>query len=184
MHNEIEILMSMVFDGEATPAEAAQVRAHLTTCAACSESWQRWQVLDTCLASAPPLIPPPDFVASVMARLGERRRRRSRSRWFGSGMVLASALVLVGFWLIVAALLWWGHQHPLEVGIALSSGAQFLSSLTWILRGLGTLFGSVDGVVLKLGAGFGLSLTFALVLLWFWVMSRSPGWVRMPAPMH
>jgi len=184
MHNEIEMLMSLVLDGEATPAETAQVRAHLTTCVTCSETWRRWQALNTCLASASILNPPADFVASVTARLQERHQRRSRSRWFGSGMVLALALVLIGFWLMVAMLVWWGYHHPLEVGVALSSGAQLLSSLTRIFRGLGTLFGSVDGMTLTIGAGCGLSLTFALVLLWGWVMSHSRAWVSAPAAIH
>jgi len=183
MHNEIEMLMSMVLDGEATSAETAQVRAHLTTCASCSEIWRRWQALSTCLASAPVLNPPADFVASVTARLEERRQRRSRSRWFGSGMVLVFGMVLIGFWLMVAALAWWGYHHPLEVGVALASGAQVLSSLARIFRGLSTLFGTVDGMTLTIGAGFGLSLTFSLVLLWGWVMSRSRAWVRAPAVM-
>ena len=175
MHEPFTVLMSLVLDGEATPAEEARLREHLKVCRTCMAVWQQWQALDQHLTAAPVLRPPRDFMTGVTARLEDRRQRRRRSRWFGSGLLAAGGLIMGAFWLCVIGLAGWGWYHPQEVGVIVSVGAQLLSGLSWFLRGIGVLVHSLGTVVFAFGVEFYLCLTGGLGVLWLWVLVRGRG---------
>ncbi|MCX6031688.1 MAG: anti-sigma factor [Chloroflexi bacterium] len=182
MHENYTALMSLLLDREATAAEERELRTHLATCPACALTWDRWRVLDRRLTNAPLLAPPVGFTDRVLARLHERRQRSTWQKWLGSGLVLLWGVLFCGFWLAVAGLIWWGLRHPLEAALVLSTAAQLVSGVSWVLRSVGTVVSSVGTGTLALGVGLSGCLTGCLALLWVWVVGRSRSWVRAAAP--
>jgi hypothetical protein len=95
-----------LLDEELPEAEAAELRAHLGSCAACDAALRRTeetQVLTTALLDA---IDVPAPVERVRARLAERRGgapRQKRSFWVGRSDLAKAALLLLGFSGAVAA---------------------------------------------------------------------------------
>ncbi len=178
MHAKYTALMSLALDQEATHAEMATLREHLSQCEACATTWEQWRLLDCRLTEAPLLAPPQDLAQGVAARLAERQRLRHRRRWIGSSFVAAWALVFSGALLLLALLVGWGIRHPVEVSIVLSAAALLLSSLSWLLRGIGALADALGGTVLGLGVAFWAILTLGLGALWIWVATHGQRWAR------
>lgn len=88
MHREYTQLMSLVLDGEATPAEAQRLREHLDACGACSETWRQWRAIDRRFAATPALAAPVGLAERVIAGLETVELRRRRARWLGAGLLV------------------------------------------------------------------------------------------------
>jgi anti-sigma factor RsiW len=177
MHGKYTGLMSLSLDRETTPGQERELREHLACCAECAFTWDRWRMLDRRLTHVPLLAPAPGFTERVLARLQERRQRRSWQKWLGSGLVLVWGALFCGFWMAVAGLIWWGVRHPLEGALVLSTAARLISGVSWLLRGLGAVIGSVPPDTLALGVGLSACVTVCLGALWLWVVGRSRSWV-------
>ncbi len=173
MHDEYTGLMSVVLDDEATPEQATALRHHVADCGSCAAVWREWRALDVRLAATPALEPPVSLMAGLTARLAAHRAEHHRRRWLASGLVLAWAGMLCVVWLASVVALAWGYSHPVEVGLLLSSGAQIVSSLAWLLRGAQALVGGWGEASWPMVAGCFVSLTACLALLWVWLMMRS-----------
>lgn len=180
MHTEYTLLMSVILDGEAAPAEVRQLETHLAGCASCAAIWAQWQALDKRLAAAPWAPAPADLAAKVAVRLAERDAKKRRSLWLGSGLLVSWLAVLTASLVTVGLLALWGTTHPREVGVLLSALAQLLSGGSRLLRGISTLVGGFSGATAAFGYGLLIAVTGWLALMWFWAMGRSRRWSGLP----
>jgi hypothetical protein len=84
------------FAGRASPSRAAEMRAHLPSCAACRRRYERHLLL----ASLDPRAP--SLEARLAADLGFAPRTRGPSRWGWAPFAVAAATALVLWWPSVA----------------------------------------------------------------------------------
>jgi anti-sigma factor RsiW len=107
-HDRIGALMSDVVEGTATPAQHAEVKAHVATCETCREELAELRAVRDALKSVPPETARPDLGKLVE----ERIHRRSAGRFFGKktlgdrvpfGYLLIVALVAL---VVIVGLLW------------------------------------------------------------------------------
>ncbi len=107
--------ISAYIDGELTPAEQAEFRAHLEHCASCRREEEELRRTSRLIQRlAPPAVP--QGLADAIGELIERQRVPRRSSWPRPALVVATA-VLVVVLVAVPALL--GHRDRLraaEVG--------------------------------------------------------------------
>lgn len=185
MHDRVTILMSLVLDGVATPAEKLRLDEHLATCPSCAAIWKQWQSVDELLSTAPEKVPSHNLTEEILAQLGERRRQSQFLQWLPLGLLVLCVL-WVGFSLLAVVLfVWWPLRHPVDVGVMLSLGAQLLSGVSWFLRGIQMLMsglstiGTVGTVIAWMSC---LTTGGALVALWLWLTQRSSSWARGAVP--
>lgn len=123
--NHVTDRLQRYLDGEAPPAEARDVAAHLRQCPACRGEYAAlaslWQVVDT----AQPVLP----AVSVYPALATRRtwrRERIGSAWMRSGLATAA--------LIAGLVLGLSLARPAATRLAAASAAddetEYLQSLT------------------------------------------------------
>lgn len=172
MHEEYEILMSLVLDGESAAGDAVRLQKHLDECPRCERVWQRWQALHRRFLDAPAIALELDLVPGVEARIAAHHQRRYRSRWVGTGLLLVWAAIFAGFWFGLASLMLWGLRNPQEIGPFASSAAQLLSGMSWYLRGITALAGNLGVPTILVGGGVYLGLTASLVMAWTYVAAR------------
>ena len=117
------------------------------------------------------MAPPPGLAFRVAARIEERSRWHSWTRWLGASLLIA--------WLGIGALallfsvtaVWWGLTRPLQASTVLSAGAHVLSGILWPVRSVEVAFAAA-GLSLWAGIGGYLVMTGALFGLWLWLASR------------
>ena len=173
-HTQYTELMSLILDGEAASDQQGMLRKHLLECPDCAAVWAAWKALDVGFKEEPMLAPPPGLLLRVSARIEERSRWRTWTRWLGASLLIA--------WLGIAALaslfavtaVWWGVTHPLQAGTVLSVGARVLSAILWPVRSMEVAF-AIAGLSPWAGIGGYLVITGTLLGLWFWLASRRPG---------
>jgi|JI10StandDraft_1071094.scaffolds.fasta_scaffold42296_4 anti-sigma factor RsiW len=107
-HDRIGALMSDVVDGSATAEVAAEVDAHVATCATCREELTELRAARAALKGLAPAAAPADLGTTVEATIN----RRSAGRFFGRktlgdrvpfGIILVVALVAL---MVIVGLLW------------------------------------------------------------------------------
>jgi len=173
MHGDYTLLMSLALDGEATPAEESRLQEHLRTCTACAAIWDRWQILDRRLATAPLVAPPADLVAKVMAQVDERELRRRRARWFGSGLLVSwLGVILLGL-AVTATLVILGTRYPQLVRTALAGAFEVIDGIGWLLIGLTTCASNLGAPAIAASVGLLATLTCILGMLWLWIMGHN-----------
>lgn len=83
-HQSAKELFSDYLDGELSPEQTREVKAHLDECAACRAELEALERTLQSLSGLSPLPPPPDFGRKVQQRI----RRRSSGRFFTPETVL------------------------------------------------------------------------------------------------
>lgn len=91
-HNNYHNMMSLALDGLLASDEQDALELHLSTCAACTAAWEAMRQLDILFSRPPVAEPPPDFSASVMARVAAQKS--NERRWIENA-----------FWFVLLALL-------------------------------------------------------------------------------
>lgn len=87
--SDVHERMSEALDRRLPAGEARSFRAHVGTCPACAQEWERWQRIDALFRGAPLAEAPRDLTAQILARL------RPRVPWLPlSASVLALAVGL------------------------------------------------------------------------------------------
>lgn len=178
MHHEFTALMSAALDHEAPPGDVLRLQDHLETCPACAEAWAAWRSMDTYLSTAARLAPPSNFVLRVAARLDERRQKQQRRRWLGSGLLVTWAAIIGVFWLAALGVIVWGSTHPGSVTGWAASGADTVSGVIEVVRGVQGALLSIGFVPISLGLGFYLCVTGLLAVVWLWLMMRKSAWAQ------
>jgi hypothetical protein len=95
--DEMESLLSVYFDGECTPEETAQIRAHLKTCAACRQRLREYAMAREHFPDDFDVSAPADLSANVMAAIRSGRAPQQKRRcgvWKKVLLPLAACLVL------------------------------------------------------------------------------------------
>jgi len=172
-HTQYTELMSLILDDEAAPGQQEMLSKHLLECPDCTSVWEAWQALDAGFKEEPMMAPSSDLALRVAARIEERSRWRTWTRWLGASLLIA--------WLGIAALaslfavtaVWWGVTHPFQAGTVLSAGAHVLSAILWPVRSVEMTFAAA-GLSIWAGIGGYLILTGMLFGLWLWLASRRP----------
>lgn len=82
-------------DGALTPEEAAEIAAHLASCASCREMLDDLVAVRELLRSIPDPLPHPAALPRTLARLQRRRIPRWLAGWAVIGAVAAAALLLL-----------------------------------------------------------------------------------------
>lgn len=120
-HHYFRLLAAAAIDGEVTPSELGELRAHLASCAACRADERAMRSDNAWLASTDAVLAPrPSVRDAVLSAAGERTRQ-TRQRLGGAMAAAATVAVAVG------ALWWVGGRTPLSPGAA-SPGASMSSS--------------------------------------------------------
>ncbi len=172
MHDEYTLMMSLVLDREATPAEAQQLQEHLRTCRSCAATWQRWQIWDRRLVVTPPLTAPIGLVERMAARLDFVELRARRKRWFGRAL-LAGSLGFGG-----AAALWgwlaltWFHASTAPLTGWVSVVAQWIGALLLLSRGAWVAISSLGAPTLAGAVGLLACVTCVLAVSWLRLVPR------------
>ena len=83
-HQSAKELFSDYLDGELSPEQTREVKAHLDECATCRAELEALERTLQSLSGLRPLPPPPDFGRKVQQRI----RRRSSGRFFNPETVL------------------------------------------------------------------------------------------------
>lgn len=100
-HEYFRLLAAAAIDGEVTPGEMLELRAHLATCAACRADEQAMRRDNAWLATAEAVLPPRYAVREAVLRAAQGRPTRLRGLgWVAAGAV-ATLVVAVGaaWWL-------------------------------------------------------------------------------------
>lgn len=95
--DEMESLLSVYFDGECTPEETAQIRAHLKTCAACRQRLREYALARENFPDDFDVSVPADLSANVMAAIRAGRAPQQKRRgcvWKKILLPLAACLVI------------------------------------------------------------------------------------------
>jgi anti-sigma factor RsiW len=171
VHERFTALMALVLDGAATPPERQELNRHLDVCSICAATWHQWQAVDGILSTAPTTAPSHDLAAAVLHNLHTHERSQSASGWLMLGLLTACGLCLTAACLATATALWWAWQHPLAVAMILSSGAQILGRVNWMLERLQAVISSAR----RCGSFADCMLCNGLIFLWVWAGSRSRG---------
>ena len=74
-HQRYIDLISAVLDGEAAPAEAAELMDHLSACPACQAAYEQTLALRDAFLGWEEPEPPGDLAAAVMSRVRQEPRR-------------------------------------------------------------------------------------------------------------
>lgn len=177
-HTEFTMLMSAVLDHEAPPGDQRKLQEHLSGCPACSQTWARWQELNTYLSAAPVVAPPPGFALHMAGRLEAERQRAHRRRWLGSGLLMAWAGSIAVLWLVLLGLVVWGYTHPLDLGRLAASGVQTLSGLADLMNALRSAIEGLGFLPVSLGVGFYVGVTALVAGGWLWLMAHKSAWAQ------
>ncbi|MFQ5858421.1 MAG: anti-sigma factor family protein [Anaerolineae bacterium] len=123
-------LMDRVLDGHDDSERQAALLAHTADCAACLAEWSAIQEAHRLLAAAPPVSPPADFTAKVMAHLS--RRRPVWDSWAGAFALFAGAIVLS----VLAVLSFLGTNPTAELAALLQVGSTLVgwAQAGWEIR--------------------------------------------------
>jgi len=170
-HTQYTELMSLMLDGEAAPGNQEMLRKHLLQCPDCTSVWAAWQALDVSFREEPMLAPPADLALRVSARIEERGRWRTWTRWLGASLLMAWLGIAALVSLFAVTAVWWGVTHPLQAGTVLSAGAHVLSAILWPVRSVEMTFAAA-GLSIWTGIGGYLVVTGLLLGLWLWLAAR------------
>lgn len=91
-HNSYEMMMSLELDGELSREEQRELRAHLASCSACADTWDRMCQLDLMFLHPAEMSPPANLSTQVMARVGAYEAKRRGQPWVVSVLVISSIL--------------------------------------------------------------------------------------------
>jgi predicted anti-sigma-YlaC factor YlaD len=172
-HTQYTELMSLILDDEAASGQQEMLRKHLLECPDCTSVWSAWQALDFSFSEQPMLAPSPDLALRVAARIEERSRWRTRTRWLGASLLIAGLGTAALASLFAVTAVWWGLTHPLQAGTVLSACARVLSAILWPVRSVEMTFAAA-GLSIWAGIGGYLILTGMLFWLWLWLAARHP----------
>ena len=172
-HTQYTTLMSLILDGEAAFGQQEALRKHLMECPDCAAVWAAWQMLDTEFKEQPMMAPPPGLALQVAARIEERSRWRTWTRWLGASLLIAWLGIAVLALLFAVTVTLWGLTHPMQAGTVLSAGAHVLSGIFWPVRSMEMVFASA-GLSLWAGIAGYLIMTGILLGLWLWLAARRP----------
>ena len=172
-HTQYTELMSLILDGEVAPGQQEVLRKHLLECPDCTSVWAAWQALDVSLREEPTLAPSSDLALRVAARIEERSRWHTWTRWLGASLLISWLGIAALALLFAVTAVWLGVTHPLQAGTVLSAGAHVLSAILWPVRSVEVVFATA-GLSLWAGIGGYLVLTGILLGLWLWLASRRP----------
>ena len=121
-HQRYIDLISAVLDGEAAPAEAAELMDHLSACPACQAAYEQTLALRDAFLGWEEPEPPGDLAAAVMSRVRQEPRRAPRRRsvplYLRRFAAAAACLALI---LLGARLLPLQPAPSPEEGVALAS---------------------------------------------------------------
>jgi hypothetical protein len=121
----------------------------------------------------PSAVPSRDLVAEVSLRLRRHAPVDRELGWLPVGLLVLGILSATTSCLAIAWLLWWGWHHPLEVAAILSSGAEALSGVSWVLEGMETVIRALDGLGLAASLGIGVICCGSLFVLSIWMLSHT-----------
>lgn len=161
-------MMSSRLDARLDSARLTEMDRHLERCVACRKRWEVFRLMSTRFESASDVLPPPEFTANFLARLGSAPvlSPTKSPQWVLPSVVggLSGALTLLVL-LLASISLWSAFSHPGLAGKVIS-GAKLLTTVLsattkafWF--GLSSLDGA--GIILALISG---SIGLILVLLW------------------
>lgn len=96
-HADIKTDLDAFLDGELDPARAAQVKIHLSECAACRKQVQEWELVRSAFFKPAAVKAPADFTVRVMEAIEARRPADLRSilRWLVPSSSIALAALFV-----------------------------------------------------------------------------------------
>lgn len=106
-------LVAAYYDGEADPAERAEVERHVASCPECARDLAEMKELTGRLKSLGRAAAPATLAPAVAKEIGHRRAGPSSRRWMGWSLSAAAALLLA--FGTVMLLDRPGHEHPLAV---------------------------------------------------------------------
>ena len=182
MHTDYTLLMSLMLDGEATPADEQRMREHLRTCGACAGVWERWQALDRRMVAAPHVEPAIDLTDKIMAGIEAQANKRHRARWLGSGFLASWLTVsLIGL-AVLGWVIFWSLQNPQQASGLLFAILKGVNVGSWVMFGLLRLLAGIGAPTLAAGIGLLATLTCMLGMLWLWLIGRSHAWLGKPIP--
>jgi anti-sigma factor RsiW len=191
MHEDYTMLISLVLDGEATPAEQDQLEKHLRECATCGMLWENWRAMDRLLATAPSVSAPPGLLESLLARIAVHEARQARRRWMALGAAAAFIILAILMGVMATALsLVWGQPAALSSGglrlleALAASAVQIFGGVAWAGRSAATLLGGLGWHGLALGLGGYLVLAGTLIWTWLWVLGRTRVWAVTPVALR
>lgn len=84
-------MMNDHLDGELSPAEEQELKAHLKECGDCQQHYYELSKTIAFVQSASHIQTPPDFVQNTMKRLPKEKQRGGAQRWFKHHPFLAAA---------------------------------------------------------------------------------------------
>ncbi len=157
-------LMHERLDLTITRSDGVLLEDHLERCATCRSTLRALESSVAILAAMPAPDPGPAFVATVVARAMEARRRRARTTrtftWLSAGLVAAAASIAIG--------LWAGIVEPTIPGLVL--GVPRMGYAIWAtLSAIGDTLGLLVHVLAPMGNAavlVAVDVAFALVPLY------------------
>ena len=172
-HARYTEVMSLILDGEAAAGADEELRQHVLACPDCAAVWATWQAFDADLRAEPMLAPPADLALRVSARIEERDRWRTGTRWLGASLLIAWLGIAALVSLFAATAVWWGVMHPFQAGTVLSAGAHVFSAILWPVRSVEMTFATA-GLSIWIGIAGYLVVTGLFLCLWLWLAARRP----------
>lgn len=164
-------MMSARLDERLDSAESALLETHLAECSACQAEWQRMQILDQLLSSAPMIPAPVRVRVQVMTRLERRDQAR---RVFIGGTTLTLGTVALALLMVAPALLGLLDASGITPAL-LYGGPKTFSHLLGVGETMGQMYITLAATLLVPLAVLGLcGLVIALTLngLWIGAMRR------------
>ncbi len=143
-------------DGMAAPVRA-EAENHLADCPSCQALVLSFEALSEALSGLPLAEPPPDFTASVMARIDERELARARERH-----AAVAVLAAVGVSLAVALALAGQAAWAPALSAVSSAGVQALQALRITSDVLSPVVSALRMQIIVAAAAVGIPLTLAL----------------------
>jgi anti-sigma factor RsiW len=154
-----------------TPAEAAQLDAHLRECTSCQALAVGWVEAERWLRTAPTLAPRAGFALRWQETLAAREVAQRRwQAWLVLGLALAGALALavVLGWQTIAALL-----SPTQAAVGLLQVMVWVASATTAAQEVGLVLTRSLSALIPPGVWITIVVgAFALITLWLATMSR------------
>ena len=168
--------ISLWLDDQLSPAEVAELEAHLVDCHHCRHIYDGLRRVDRLFqrAAGHMVAPSPGFSQRFEARLAHRQPVKSWQIWAAVGALFLGTVVIFGAWAILG-------------GLTLVNASAMLFDAGTFYRGFVALIESADGIriLVNLGSLFlkasfimmqqpliwvGILITMSLIGLWVWLM--------------
>ena len=114
-HDSFRLLAAAAIDGEVTPGEMIELRAHLASCAACRADEQALRRDNAWLATTEAVLPPRRAIRETVVRAAEGRPARNR------GVVRVAGAAATG--VLAVGAVWWLGFGRLALGPGAASPA-------------------------------------------------------------